>query len=184
MAVRLVLLCAGPTASARSGGFPDPAEPLDPGGRAKARALRLEGPPPDLCCMAPTRAAGETAELLGLAAEPVPALRDVDRGDWTGRALDTIDRRALASWLTDPAAPTPGGEGMAAVVARIAPWLDALRGSDRRVLAITHAAVIRAALAHALALPVAATLAIDIAPLAAATLSCHDRWRLAELRRA
>jgi broad specificity phosphatase PhoE len=183
MATRLVLLCAGATASARAGSFPDPDEPLDDGGREKARALRLDGPSFDECCAAPSYAAIETASLLDLVARPVAALRDVDRGDWAGHGFEAIDQAALATWLAAPDAATPGGESMVDVVTRVAPWLDGLSGSDRRVLAITHPAVIRAALAHALSLPVAATLAIDVPPLAAVALSHHDRWRLQELRR-
>lgn len=183
MAVRLVLLCAGGTASARTGGFPDPTEPLDAGGRAKACALRLEGLPPAECMVGPARSARATADLLGFDAEPMAALRDIDRGDWTGRRFDSIGHDALVAWLAAPETATPGGESMGGVVDRVAPWLDGLRGGDRRILAITHAAVIRAALAHALAIPIAATLAVDVAPLSAASLSFHDRWRLQELRR-
>lgn len=73
---------------------------------------------------------------------------------------------------------------MAVLTARVGGWLDTVRNTGAPLLAITHAAVIRAALAHALGLPVAATLAIDVAPLSRTTLSFNDRWRLQELRRA
>lgn len=184
MSTRLVLLCAGATASARRGQFPDPAEPLDDGGRAKARALVMDTPAALRCVVAPTRAAEETAASLGLDGVTEPALRDIDHGAWTGRPLDAIAPAALTAWLAAPESGAPGGEAMAAVAARVGPWLDTVRVARQAVLAITHAAVIRAVLAEALAMPVAATLAIDIAPLSRVVLSCHDRWRLRELRRA
>jgi broad specificity phosphatase PhoE len=184
MTTRLVLLCAGGTASARAGGFPDPAEPLDEGGRAKAAALALVGPAADRCWTSPARAACETAELVGVTAAIESALRDIDHGEWTGRAFGDIDPAALTAWLAAPDQATPGGEAMAALVERVGRWLDTVGEEGGAALAISHAAVIRAALAHALGLPAAATLAIDVAPLSATVLSHHGRWRLQELRRA
>lgn len=184
MPVHLVLLCAGATASARQGSFPDPGEPLDEGGRAKVRRLVLDGPRPTHCVMAPSRTAGETAALLGLDTVVEEALRDIDQGAWRGQPLTAIEPGALSAWIAMPERGAPGGETMAAVVARVAPWLDQVRSGGERVLAITHTAVIRAVLAEALGLPVVATLAIDVAPLSRVVLSHHDRWRLQELRRA
>lgn len=109
MSTRLVLLCAGATASARSGGFPDAAEPLDQGGSSKARAFKLDGPVARRCWTSPARVAVETAAMLGLDAMPEPALRDIDHGDWTGRALDTIEPTALMAWLAAPEQGAPGG---------------------------------------------------------------------------
>lgn len=183
MSTRLVLLCAGGTASARRGRFPDPAEPLDTGGAAKARGLVLDGPSPHERWCSPARAARDTAAALNLVAGDAPALRDIDHGDWTGKALDALDPLAVADWLADPAAGAPGGESMAQVASRVGSWMDERTGGERRVLAVTHAAVIRAMIAHALAMPVDAALGIDIAPLSTTTLSFHERWRLQELRR-
>ena len=179
MSIRLVLLCAAATAARRGPGFPDPADPLDAGGIAKARGLRLEGPPPERVVTAPDGAARETAAMLALSAEAVDALADRDHGAWTGCGFDAIDPEALTGWFAAPAAAPPGGESMAAVAARVGPWLA---GLDGRVLAITHAAVIRAAIAVALDVPVAATLAIDVAPLTSVVLSRQGRWRLQALR--
>lgn len=180
MPTRLVLLCAGATAATRTARFADPAEPLDAGGRAKVQALALTGPAAERCWVSPAAAARETAELIGIAAEETPALRDIDAGAWTGRSLDSLAPEAIATWLAAPEAGVPGGESMAAVRTRVGPWLDAL--GEGRMLAISHAAVLRAAIAHALDVPVAATMAIDIAPLSVVVLSRHRRWRLQELR--
>ncbi len=182
MSTRLVLLCVGVTRSAREARFPDPAEPLDEGGGAKVRAFGLAGPATGKCWISPAVAARNTAALLGLSGDDEPALRDMDAGEWTGRGLDEIEGEALARWLAAPERGAPGGESMAMVLGRVGPWLEGLgKGS---LLAITHAAVVRAAIAHALDVPVAATLGIDVAPLSATLLSRHERWRLQELRRA
>jgi broad specificity phosphatase PhoE len=185
MATRLTFLCASATTSSRIGGFPAPDEPLDEGGLRKATAFRLRGAEPDLVVTSPSRAAIETAAAIGRTADIEPAIGDLGFGEWSGRALsdiETHDPSALLAWLADPTGATPGGETMAALISRVGAWLDAQAGSDRTILVIGHAAVMRAAIAHCLALPVAATMRIDIAPLASLRLSFHRQWRLQELR--
>lgn len=85
---------------------------------------------------------------------------------------------ALVRWLVDPTFAVPGGEPMSSVEQRVGSWLDAVALANRPLCAITHATVIRAALAHALRLPLRATLAIDIAPLSRTVLSFNRTWRL------
>ncbi len=187
MATRLTFLCAGATASSRIGAFADPAEPLDDGGMRKTRAFRLRGPRPDLVVTSLSRAAIETAAALGLEATAEAGVADVGFGKWSGRTLDDIgraDRSALLAWLADPTAATPGGESMGELVARIAAWMDAHADSDRNILVISHAAAMRAAIAHAISAPVASVMQVDIAPLGMLDLSFNDRWRLRELGRA
>lgn len=118
---------------------------------------------------------------MGVAAEIEPILADSDYGDWTGRSLTELqgsDPAGLARWLAEPASGVPGGETLAAVAARIGSWLDRIADAEATVLAITHPAVIRAAIAHALGCPVETTLNIDIAPLSETSLSFNRRWRL------
>ncbi|GGE71759.1 histidine phosphatase family protein [Sphingomonas prati] len=182
MSVRLILLCAGGTASARVGGFADPDEPLDDGGRAKAGAVVIDGPVPSRCFVSPGRAAVETAELIGLDAVVEPALADIDHGDWRGKGFAEIEPAGLMRWLAAPEAGAPGGETLADVVARVAPWLDGLCDADGTVLAVTHAMVVRAVLVHSIGLPAAAAMAIDVGPLSQTVLSSNGRWRLQGLR--
>ncbi|GGP00393.1 histidine phosphatase family protein [Stakelama pacifica] len=182
MTLRLVLLCAGASTAMRDARFADDDDELDEGGRAKLGALRIPGPPAERCFISPARTARESAGLLGIAAVEAAALRDRDAGDWTGRPLSALPPDALGLWLADPVQAMPGGESMAAVQARVGAWIDGL--GEGRVLAITHAAVVRAAIAHTLGLPLAATMDIDVAPLSMTVLSHHGRWRLQELRRA
>ncbi|RMB55032.1 broad specificity phosphatase PhoE [Sphingomonas sp. PP-CE-3A-406] len=185
MATRLVLICAGGTPSMRAGGFPDPAEPLDEGGRAKAGAAKLDGPKPASVWTSPATAARETAIALGLAATPSEVLRDTDHGAWTGLSFEAVHMRApeaLAAWLMAPEDGAPNGETLAAVAQRVEPWLHSLERIDQPIVAITHASVIRATIATALAIPVATTLRIDIPPLSQTILSFNRVWRLQELR--
>ena len=182
MSVRLILLCAGGTASARFGGFADPDEPLDDGGRGKAGAVVIDGAARTRCFVSPGRAAGETAELIGLDAVVEPALADIAHGDWRGKGFDAIEPAELMRWLAAPEAGAPGGETLADVVARVGPWLDGLSSGDGTVLAVTHPMVVRAVLVQAIGLPAAAAMAIDVGPLSQTLLSFNGRWRLQGLR--
>lgn len=137
-----------------------------------------------LAVAAPERAAAETAALGGLAAQSEARLADIDRGDWAGRDLASLHRAdpdRLAAWLRDPASAVPGGEAMDGVARRVAGWLRQIETIDDTLLAIAHAAVIRAAIAVAIEIPVGRTLAIDIAPLSQTILSFNRRWRLQAL---
>lgn len=180
---RLLLVCAGATMATREACFPRPTDSLDEGGRAKARTLAsaLPGRAAALRFVSPAAAAIETAALFGIAdAETAAALRDADGGDWAGQALSALDPAAVATWLAAPEIGPPGGEGLAAVQERVGPWMDDLAAG--RILAITHPAVVRAAIAHALGIAVGTTVAIDLAPLSWVVLSRHGRWRLQEVR--
>jgi broad specificity phosphatase PhoE len=166
----------------REGGFPAPGEAVDEGGSRATAGLRLPRPTPRTIVTSPMAAAQQTADLLGVAAQVEPALRDIDHGDWAGRSfadIHTRDPGAFARWLADPAPGAPGGETMAVLLSRVGVWMD---GIDGDVLAITHPMVIRAAIGVALDLPQQALLRIDIAPLSSVTLSFNRGWRLQTLR--
>jgi broad specificity phosphatase PhoE len=175
---RLLLVCHASTVATARAAFPLD-EPLDERGLRRARGLADEfvpGPaacPPELRCL-------QTAAALGLRAEPDPLLADCDHGRWAGRTLAEVEAaepEALASWLGDPAAAPHGGEPVTALLARVAGWL-AVRTPGRTV-AVTHPAVIRAAVVHALGAPARAFWRVDVAPLARVTLTGRGvRWRL------
>lgn len=187
MATRLTFLCASATATNRIGGFPAFDEPLDQAGARKAKDYRLRGPSPGLILTSPNRAAIETAAAIGLDAAIEPCLADLGFGDWSGRTLADVEAlkpAALSQWLSDPTRATPGGEAMADLVIRVGAWLDRHAGREQTLLVISHAAVIRAAIAHSLSIPVASAMFFDIAPLGSLELSFNGRWRLQELRRA
>ncbi len=181
LATALVLLCAASTPMARRGGFCGPEETLDPAGTRAAASSPLPARFGGTVRCSPWRSARDTAEAMGLDAAVEPALADSDHGRWTGRAFDEIGEDAFAGWLVDPLRGAPGGEAMAQVQARIGAWLDHIAPASQAICAITHPMTIRAALAQALGLPPAATLAIDIAPLSRTVLSFNGRWRLQAL---
>ena len=164
----------------REGAFPDPDEPIDAGGRRKAEGLVIR-PAPDLVLTAPTLAARQTAEALGYAARPEPALADSEFGVWQGRSLVDLQEsepEALIRWIQDPTPGAPGGEPFAEVVQRVSAWMQSQAPLDMRILAVTHQNVMRAALAHGLDMPPNAAFRIDIAPLTMLTVSFNGQWRL------
>lgn len=92
------------------------------------------------------RMAGETiATAHGLTPTIDPRWRELDFGDWDGKAAAEIDPEALGRFWSDPDAnPPPGGERWSSLVARVA---DALGGlAPRPTLVVTHGGAIRAAM--------------------------------------
>lgn len=128
----------------------------------------------------PARAAVQTAGAAGLDPVPDPALADCAYGRWEGRTLAGVlecEPQAVRQWLDDPGAAPHGGESFLQVVTRVGGWMDAWAGE--RVVAVTHAVVIRAAVVHALGLPPAAHRRIDVAPLSVTGLRARSgRWTL------
>ncbi len=184
LATTLILLCAAATPMNRIGGFPNPEEPIDDGGRAAAERCTLSQRFRATMFHSPMRAAADTvAALQGESLEEL-AIADASYGDWAGRSFADIHAaapEALARWLADPVNGVPNGEPMTDVRTRVGEWLDTVARRGDALCAITHATVIRAALAHALDLPLQATLAIDIAPLSRTLLSFNRSWRLQSL---
>lgn len=178
-ALRLTLLCHAATAATRAGAFADN-EPAEAASLAKAAALAGQLPRAARVLASPARAAMQTAQALGLAAWAEPALGDADPGAWRGRALGSFagaEAAALAAMLADPFQGPPGGESAARVLDRVGAWMDGLE--DGSVLAITHAAVLRAAAVHALGAGAASLRHVDAPPLAVLRLTRHGgRWML------
>ena len=71
---------------------------------------------------------------------------------------------------------------MQSVADRLRPWLDRISARDGRVVAVSHAAVLRVAVALVLEAPLAGVLALDIAPLTVVNLSFNRFWRLRDIR--
>jgi broad specificity phosphatase PhoE len=185
MVTRLHLLCSASTASASAVAFAAVDEPLDRRGRESLFQLSGRLPSCDVILRSPTRSAAETAEALALHAQVEPLLCDCDFGRWAGRSLVEVQAEApeaVADWLNNPHAVPHGGESFADVTARIGGWMDGLLEKGGSILAITHASVIRAAIAHALGAGPETFRHIDVAPLTRARLSGNGgRWTLAAL---
>lgn len=176
---RLTLVRHAPSDATRRSAFPVD-EPLDARGLDEARALAPRLERSDVAWTGPAARARQTAEALGLDAAVAPQLDECDFGAWRGRTLaelDTEDPVAVAAWIEDPAAAPHGGESLLALLDRVRGWLDAHAGDGARVVAVTHAGVIRAALVCALDAPPRAFWRFDVAPLSRTVLHAHDgRW--------
>ncbi len=127
----------------------------------------------------PEQRARQTAEQLGLHATIEPRLADLDCGHWRGQKLDAVAPAGLEVWLTEPAQAPHGGESIVDLTERVAGWLASLIDAPSRTIAVTHPAVIRAAILLALEIAPKSFWRIDIAPVAPTTLHYrNDCWTL------
>jgi broad specificity phosphatase PhoE len=82
-------------------------------------------------------------------------------------------------WLTEPARAPHGGESIADLIERVDGWLDSLTDDTLRTVAVTHPAVIRAAILLALDTPPKSFWRMDIAPLSHTAMHFRGgRWTL------
>ena len=144
-------------------------------GRAQARALGayLKREPVTRVQCSPIERTRETAaaitQALGLPdAEPVDALLEIDFGQLTGRAFDSLrGDPAWDEWNNHRAtAQLPGGEHMPDVVERVAAYLKATAaGHPGELIAlVAHAAIVKAAVVDVLGLELQKMHAFDIGP--------------------
>ncbi|KIN63424.1 Phosphoglycerate mutase family protein [Sulfitobacter noctilucicola] len=151
--IRLALLRHGHTSWNRAGRIQGRTDiPLDPEAADVLRSLALPRPW-DTCALAssPLARAAETARLVsGREPEKVPALMEMDWGDWEGlhaadlHAAEDADHRPIETWGWNYT--PPNGEAPAALRERLKPWAENL---SEDTLAVCHIGVMRAALALA-----------------------------------
>ena len=176
--VRLTLVSHAMTDAVAAARFPGD-EPLNDMGRRQAEAVASQ-----LGCgarhlTAPERRARQTAELVGLDAAADPLLADLNCGRWQGKGLDDVPPGDLTVWLTDPARAPHGGESIVDLIARVARWLESLTESASPAVAVTHPAVIRAAILQGLDSPPKSFWRIDVAPMSRTGLHFRNgRWTL------
>ncbi len=175
---RLLLIRHASTAAVRRAAFPID-EPLDDAGRDAAGGLAGRLGRGD-ALSSPALRARETAAAAGLDATVEPLIGECDFGAWAGRTLAEVhedDPDGTTAWMTDPHACPHGGESLAALLGRVAGWMDTQAARDGRAIAFTHAGVVKAAVVHALGAPAMAFWRVDVAPLALTELHAHDgRW--------
>jgi broad specificity phosphatase PhoE len=170
---RLTLISHAPTEAFRSASFPLD-EPLTQPEREKISALHWTPPRAQQIFSAPELRARQTAQALGLSAEPTSDLRDCNYGSWGGFTFSDIaslKSEEVTLWLADVASAPHGGESILQLMNRVGRWL-AEQSHQNHTLAITHPAVIRSAIVCALEAPPQAFWRIDIAPLSITDL----RW--------
>lgn len=130
----------------------------------------------------PVQRARETAAAIaagrGLEVEIAEPLDEIDFGDWTGRAFDTLasdpdwhhwnEQRAVAT--------PPRGESMAAAQARVFAHLQTLAQAHpgESVAVVTHCDIIRAALAQVLGLSLDAVHRFDVDPASVSRIAMGD----------
>jgi len=184
MTIRLKLLCHASTPAVRAPAFPAD-EPLDVQGRRKLAALPHRLLRADRWVTSPALRAMQTAEALNIDAAVAPQLRDCGYGRWAGRAFEAVqaeEPEAVAEWLRDPASAPHGGESIQDLTERVGDWLEAQSATDGTTGALTHAAVIRAAIVHAIGAELRSFWRLDVAPLSLARLNGGDgRWTLVSL---
>ncbi|WP_277183800.1 histidine phosphatase family protein [Caballeronia sp. BR00000012568055] len=150
--------------------FPTGDEPVEHDERA-ALSTSLKG----RVFASPARAARETAAWIAPTFEIDSAFIDIDYGRWRGLSLSDLSEsepKNIHAWLTDPDARPHGGESIAMLAKRVGQALDRLatEESDEQCIVVTHAIVVKVALAHVRGEPLANVLRMDISPLSSTEL--------------
>jgi probable phosphoglycerate mutase len=151
----------------------------DLGCRQMSRCAGLIGRPPAALQSSPQRRAQQSASILGwhfgLPVEIVPAVDELDYGDWT--SMEFTDLEGDPAWKRwnsrRGSGRPPGGESMRALQQRVVQHLEELRrlDGDGTVIIVSHAEPIRAALLYYSRVRLDDFLSIDVAPASISTLS-------------
>jgi broad specificity phosphatase PhoE len=161
-----------------------PGHSLNAQGRAEAAALARSLS--DLAIAAvvasPLERTRETAapiaERLGLPVAIDEDFSEIDYGDWTGAAIGEL--HASPAWRRfnafRGAAEIPGGETMLAAQARALRALLRLRVAwpGHALAVVTHGDIVKAVLAHFLAMPLELMRRIEISPASRSVLALHE----------
>ena len=176
MTTRLTLISHAATSAQRRTAFPLD-ELVNEREIVKIADLGWKAPRAQRILVAPEHRTEQTACALGLSATITVELRDCNYGAWSGREISEIqsdDPEGILSWLTDPTASPHGGESIESLIGRAARWMDE-QVEVSHTIAMTHPAVIRSAIVHALQAPALAFWRIDIAPLSLTDLRFNGR---------
>ena len=156
-------------------------EPIEPSAPEKLLVNGWIPPRTHQVYAGPEQRTRQTASALGLDPIVSAELTDVDFGSWRGKSLDEVqsyDTKGLELWLTDIESAPHGGESIVALLARVERWMAGQQHSGH-TLAVSHPAVIRAAIVLALHAPAQSFWRIDIAPLSITDLRRNGgSWNL------
>jgi broad specificity phosphatase PhoE len=173
---RITLISHAPTVALRHASFPLD-EPLIEGEIERIASIGWIAPRAQHVWCGPECRTQQTAKALGLEPSVSVDLGDVHYGTWQGKEIDDIqanDPEGLANWLTNVNAAPHGGESLAHLIARVGQWMEC-QTSAGHCLAITHPAVIRAAILCAIQAPPESFWRIEIAPLSVTDLRFNGR---------
>jgi broad specificity phosphatase PhoE len=184
MRPRITLVCHATTRALRAATFGGD-DTLDEPGRAAAERLAGSLGHVDRCWSSPALRARETATALGLTAEVDERLRDCDFGRWTGLRFQQVllrEPRKLVSWIRKPESAPHGGETIPKVLERVSAWMAERARDQGHTVAVTHSAVIRAAIIHVIQAELPSFWRIDVLPLSRTDLRTNGRrWVLRSL---
>jgi broad specificity phosphatase PhoE len=178
---RLSLVAHATTRDLRSATFGGDAS-LDDVGKRQAEQLAGSLGKVDHVWTSPAARARETAAALGLTATVDERLRDCDFGRWTGLKFNQVMVREpfkLFSWIKTPATAPHGGETIPHVMERVSAWIRERGKDDGHTVAVTHSAVIRAAIVYVIEAELRSFWRIDVVPLSRTDLRTNGRrWVL------
>jgi probable phosphomutase (TIGR03848 family) len=181
----VLLVRHGTTAATgrRLGGWTDAA--LDTGGRDQvaATAQRLQGLGVTAVYSSPIVRTRETAAIvartLGLRVRTRKGLGEVEYGDWTDQPLGQLRRRKL--WRVIQSTPSrvsfPGGGSIRGTQARAVDTVEELAAAHDDgdpIVAVSHADVIKAVVAHYLGMPLDTFQRLVVGPASVTALHLPD----------
>ena len=117
-----------------------------------ARAVVASVPDADVLVTSPLKRCRKLAARIGVAMDLDliidPRIQEMDFGRWEGISWSDIARDELDQWANDFLHARPhGGETVAMLQERVSQAIGEYRGTNQRYIVITHAGVIKAALA-------------------------------------
>ena len=169
----------------RLGGW-TPGVHLDDNGvaQAEATAQRIVDAGIDVAAVyaSPLERTQDTAKIvakaLGLRVRTRRGLGEVDYGDWTDRPLGQLRRRK--DWAVIQQTPSrftfPGGESIRGAQSRVVEELESLAAEHSKdtIVAVSHADIIKAAVAHFLGMPLDTFQRIVVSPASVTVLALPE----------
>lgn len=184
MKTELILLCHASTHAMKTGSFPANGDAIDEPELSRLPQLASIFQP-DRVVTSPAHAAVQTGRAFETTTRIDELWNDLDYGLWQGRPIREIhdeDAAGLGAWLSEPQSASHGGESLKALQIRVRGALESV-GEAGITLVVTHAIVVKTALATVLDAPLRAIYCMDLEPLSAITLTRSregetDAWRL------